>query len=305
MLSVSGCSSFAENCADPPLVTTSGDLRYGEVDLYLVQPDGRHETLAHRLSFYSAALSPDGTSVSYPVPEGRFDDASGYAKARVAVMSLDTRNVTLVSADIADTNVDHLQWSPDGSEIAFFRRGPMGLLQIVAVRVADRTERTLLELRDRHLTGFAWSSDGGELLVTSDPITLPQPLPRHTSQLWRYSIATGEHEVIETPYDSIDDLAWSPDDRLVAVDASIAGTRTRGLFVLDLESGVSTRVDSGTPHSLFWSGRYLLYTHYLTYDRVFLMRWDSRSRESVRIDRAGLDEVLGGFGSISGPRCSR
>jgi Tol biopolymer transport system component len=226
----------------------------------------------------------------------------------VAVLSLETREVIVLSSDIPGATVSHLQWSADGSEIAFIRssRGPT---EIVAVDVEDTGERTLLRFDDRHVTAFAWSSDERELLVPTTP-DAPPGSGQPEDELWRYSLDTGKHEVIATPHPGIGDLAWSPDDRLVALAAGMPGTGRLRLYAFDLESGTSTPVDRrrggpNGPQAGTWSGPYLLYTYFVSQpdEALYLMRWDSRSDERVRVDRPRMDEVLEQNGSISAPRC--
>jgi dipeptidyl aminopeptidase/acylaminoacyl peptidase len=308
-LSMSACASTngaSTACADPPLATTSGNTVSGEFAIHLWKRDGRLETLTPGPvdggPRRGAALSPDGATVAFALAEGEYSDSLGYPKTRVAVLSLETREVTALSSDIPNAKVSHLHWSADGSEIAFIRssRGPT---EIVAVDVEDAEERTLLRLDDRHNNAFAWSSDGRELLVPvpTRPDTPPgSGAPEY--ELWRYSLDTGDYEVIATPHPGIRDLAWSPDDRLVAMSANTPGTTDPRLYVLDLESGTSTPVDrrGGVPVGLTWSGPYLLYTE----DALHLMRWDSRSKERARVNRPQLDEVLDQAGIISAPRCS-
>jgi Tol biopolymer transport system component len=214
----------------------------------------------------------------------------------------------VLSSDIPDATVSHLHWSADGSEIAFIRssRGPT---EIVAVDVEDTGERTLLRFDDRHVTAFAWSSDERELLVPTTP-DAPPGSGQPEDELWRYSLDTGKHEVIATPHPGIGDLAWSPDDRLVALAAGMPGTGRLRLYVFDLESGTSTPVDRrrggpNGPQAGTWSGPYLLYTYFVSQpdEALYLMRWDSRSDERARVDRPRMDDVLEQNGSISAPRC--
>jgi Tol biopolymer transport system component len=304
-----GCTSSASGagCADPPLVTTSGHPQVGGVSLHLWAADGEQEVLTDAPVDGGwnggAVVSPDGTTVAFPLGEGEYDDSFGYPQTRVALLSIETGEVRPLSSDVPGAIVVHPHWSADGSQIAFVR-----LLEdareLVAVDVADAGERTLLRL-DQHyeLGAFAWSSDGRELLV---PL---RPTPSGPRELWRYSVETWEHEVVPTPHSSIEDIAWSPDGRFVAMQADIPGTGRPRLFVLDLESGTSTPVDRrrGGPQGLTWSGPYLLYTYSVTVpdDAVYLMRWDSRSQERVRVDRPDRKDVLSQFGTISAPVCDR
>jgi hypothetical protein len=305
VLTTSGCASFAENCVDPTLVTTSGDPLSGDVAIHLWRPHGANDTLLAGQAVPEAVLSPDGGTVAFVRPEGDYSDTTGYPKSRVAIMSLESREVIPLSADLPDTIVDDLQWWADGSEIAFIRR-ERNAGQIVAVRVEDGEERTLLDLADGP-GSFAWSADGRELLIPTSPSTLPDPPALPKGELRRYTVDTGYHVVVDTPHEFIGQLAWSPDGRFVAMAANIPATTRQRLFVLDLESGVSTPIDRrrGGPQSLTWSGDQLLYTYFVWTpdDRLYLMRWDSDTGRRREVDRPGRDRVLTRFGSISASRC--
>ena len=314
LAALSGCSSFAAaaaaagaGCADPPLVTTSGHPEDGGVSVHLWAADGEQEVLTDAPVDGGwnggAVVSPDGSTVAFPLGEGEYSDSFGYPRTRVALQSIATGEVRLLSSDVPGAIVLHPHWSADGSQIAFVRLLE-GAREIVAVDVADAGERTLLRVEEgeRELGDFAWSSDGRELLLPTRPLD-----PAGGVELWRYSVDTGDHEVITTLHSSIDHVAWSPDGRLVAMRADIPGTGRPRLYVFDLESGTSTPVDRrrGFPEGLTWSGPYLLYTYVVTLpdDEVYLMRWDRGSEERARVDRPDRDDVLVQFGTTSAPRC--
>lgn len=314
VLSLCACSSWFEGpCARPPLVTTSGHPDDGGVAVHWWEPDGQSRALDPGEIAWEAVLSPDGTTVAFAAPEGGYSDTHGYSQSRVALVSVETGEVTRVSSDVPDANVGSLQWSSDGSEVAFIRSTD-ALREIVAARVEDGVERRLLTLVDGHSNQFAWSSDGHELLVHFAPSLLPSPPPAPgqtprspKEELWRYSLDTGDHVVVETPHSWISEIAWSPGGRFVAMSADIPGTTRPRLYVLDLESGMSSPVDRrrGFPTSLTWSGSYLLYTYWLRTpgNPLHLMRWDSRSQDRERVDRPGLENVLDRSGMISAPNC--
>jgi Tol biopolymer transport system component len=69
------------------------------------------------------AVSPDGSSVAFALGEGVWSDGLGYPKSRVAILSVGTGDVSVVSADTPLTTVANLQWSQDGSRVAFVRWG--------------------------------------------------------------------------------------------------------------------------------------------------------------------------------------
>jgi dipeptidyl aminopeptidase/acylaminoacyl peptidase len=310
VLSLSACSSLLLGpCASPPLVTTSGHPEGGGLAVHWWEPDGSSVALDPGRLGWDAVVSPDGTTVAFDSPEGSYSDSNGYPKSRVALLTIETGEVTPVSADIPNSTVGDLRWSSDGSEVAFVRRVD-DVREIVAVRVDDGAERSLITLNDRQSGSFDWSSDGRELLVptySNLPAPLP-PAPQPTMELRRYSIETGDYVAVDTPHSSIGHIAWSPDGRFVGMSADIPGTaRPWRLYVLDLESGISSPIDRrrGGPASLTWSGSYLLYTYWLRVgdDPLVLMRWDSRLQDRELVDRPGIENVLHRFGSISAPTC--
>jgi Tol biopolymer transport system component len=237
--------------------------------------------------------------------------------------------VTALTDAVEDVSVGDLQWSGDGSQLAFVRFTSIGAQwthEIVAVDVDGTGERTLLTLDDRQVgRGFAWSPDGRELLVPTQGYSSAAgetPGPGEdapTSELWRYSVETGEHEVVPTPHEQIYGPTWSPDGRQVAMSATTiepGSSGTTRLYVFDLEDGTTTAVDRrrGGPTGTLWSGPYLVYVYMVwgpgQVEDYQLMRWDSRTEEREQIDRPGLDEVLlrtdfvsGGLG-ISAVPCS-
>jgi dipeptidyl aminopeptidase/acylaminoacyl peptidase len=317
VLSVSACTSWISGpCAAPPLVTTSGYPDAGGVVLHWWQPDGGSRSFDAGEIAWQAVVSPDGSTVAFASPDEGYSDTNGYGTSHVALLSLETGEVTRLSSDVPDARVDSLQWSVEGSEVAFTRSRDGGReREIVAARVEDGEERTLLILSDGQPNQFAWSSERQALLVRAawsvlaPPASAPgRPPELPHEELWLYSLDTGDHVVVETPHSSITEFAWSPDGRFVAMAADIPGTTRPRLYVLDLESGISALVDRrrGFPTSLTWSGPYLLYTYFLRTpgNPVVLMRWDSRSRDRDRVDRPGLENVLDRSGMISAPRCS-
>lgn len=308
ILSGTACTSFADvaRCAEPPLVTASGDPLSGNTTIQLWQPDGRTQVLSSDPAAEEPAVSPDGRTVALALGEGQWSDTTGYPKSRVALLSVDTGDVSVVSADMPFTTVANVQWSRDGSQVAFVRWGTE-VREIASVDVDDRRERRLLELADgQTLPSFAWSMDGRELLVSATWDDAGAGEPGLRAELRRYSIETGEYVVVSTPHTLLGGIAWSPDGRLVALEGNIPGTRRTRLFMLDLETGSSQPVDrrSGALRSMTWSGPYLIYTYFVRDPdgAVALMSWNSSTGERLDIDRPGLDARYD-FARISAPGC--
>jgi dipeptidyl aminopeptidase/acylaminoacyl peptidase len=305
VLSVPACTSFtaAVVCPEPALVTVSGDPARGDTAVEMWHPDGSFEVLVDDPAAYDPVLSPDGASVAFALAEGPWSGSTGYPSSRVAVRPVHGGETTLLSADVPGTTVTELQWSSDGRRIAFLRRGVDGA-EIVAVRVDDRQERRLLALTDGQ-TGFAWSPDGRELLV---PTAVPDESGVHRIELRRYLVASGYHVVVPTPHSIIQETAWSPGGRFLAMEADVPETGRVRVFVLDLETGESEPVDRrrGAPWAMTWSGDHLVYLYRLSHpEEVGVpMTWDSRSGERARIDRPGADRAVGSpLATVSAADC--
>ena len=286
-------------CADPPLVTVIGEELSPDNAVVLWGPSGRVDELIPDPATAEPAMSPDGRTVAFISGKGDPGGSTGFNESRVGVVSVQTREVTLLSASVQGSLVEDLQWSTDGSEVAFIRYGN-DAREIVAVRLEDGEERRLLDVTEFDSGSFSWSPDGRELLVANSS--------RDPDELRRYSVETGEYVAVENDHTVIWDVAWSPDGRLVAMETDSPGTGRIRLWVLDLETGDSQPVDRrrGGPRSITWSGPYLIYTYFVWTpdDELKLMRWDSRSQERARISRPGLDRFAHNLATISAPRCA-
>lgn len=303
VVSSAACTSFAETaeCGAPPLVTMSGAASaplITEPTVELWGSDGESQLLTDDRAASWPAMSPDGETVAVALGEGEWSDAQGWDASRVALLSVDSGEVSLLSREVPGTEVAYLQWSTSGAEVAFVRFGPDGR-EIVAVDVETGEERRLLPLIAGQLA-FTWSPDGTEMLVP----TYVGPTEALTVELRRYFLGSGHHVVVTTFEGGIGQISWSPAGRWVALQSFLPGTTRLRLFVLDIETAESVPVDlrRGGPESMTWSGPYLLYVYNVGPDpELALMSWDSRTQRRATVDRAGLERF--GFGPISAPRC--
>lgn len=302
VVSCTACTSFAETaeCGAPLLVTMSGSAAaplVTEPAIELWASDGESEVLSDDRAAYWPTMSPDGETVAVALGQGEWSDAAGWDASRVALLSVDSGEVSLLSRELPGTQVAYLQWSTSGAEIAFARFGP-DVREIVAVDVESGEERRLLALSDRQV-GFTWSPDGTEMLVP----TYVDPAATRAVELRRYFLGSGHHVVVTTSPDGIRRVSWSPDGRWVAMQVVLPGTRLR-LFVLDVETGESVPVDlrRGGPQAMTWSGPYLVYLYDVGPGPVrALMSWDSRTQRRSPIERPGIERF--GGSPISAPRC--
>ena len=234
---LTACTSFAETveCSSPPLVAMSGSASQPLLDgeaIELWGADGGSEVLTDDRAASWPAISPDGETLALALGEGEWSDVQGWDSSRVALLSVDSGEVSLLSREVPGAEVAYLQWSANGAEIAFARSGPDGR-EIVAVDVETGDESRLLALSDGQF-GFTLSPDGREMLVP----TYPDPggvddgraaavLPRQRPPRRRARSSSG----------GIGQVAWSPGGRWVAMQASTAGIPRQRLYVIDVEIG--------------------------------------------------------------------
>lgn len=302
VVACTACTSFAETaeCGEPNLVAMSGEAsapveRPPAIELW--RPDGQTEVLTDDPAASGAAISPDGRAVAVALGEGEWSEAAGWESSRVALLSVGSNDVALLSREVPGAEVSFLEWSASGAEIAFLRSGPDGR-EIVAVDVETGEERRVLPLGEGQ-GDFTWSPDGTEMMVP----TRVRSDGGTWVELRRYFLGSGYHIVVAV-VDGIRNPAWSPDGRRVAMDALLPGTTELGLYVLEDETEDLVPVDRrrGEPGSLTWSGPFLLYTYSAAEDGdPVLMSWDSRTERRAPIDRPGLDRFL--TSPISAPRC--
>ena len=294
VVACTACTSFAETaeCGAPPLVALS---EAPAIELW--RPDGASELLSDDRAASWPTLSPDGETVALALGQGAFSDAAGWQSSRVALLSVDSGEVSLLSREVPGAQVANLQWSPSGAEVLFVRFGTE-IREIVAVDVESGEERRVLQLSDGQ-AAFTVSPDGTEMLVP----THVDPARSTVTELWRYFLGSGHHVVV-TAQEGIGQVAWSPGGRWVALQALLPGTTRLRLFMLDIETGKSVPVDlrRGGPMAMTWSGPYLLYVYNVgPAPELALMSWDSRTQRRASIERAGLDRF--GYGPLSAPRC--
>jgi Tol biopolymer transport system component len=302
VVTCAACTSFAQTaeCGAPPLIAMSGAASapldtHPAIELW--NPDGEAKVVTDDSAASSPALSPDGGTVAFALGEGAWTEGAGWDSSRVALMSLPSGDVSLLSAEVPGAEVSFLEWSTNGAEIAFLRSGPDGR-EIAAVDIETGEERRLLPLREGQ-QDFTWSPDGTEMLV---PTRVPAD-GTTVVELRRYFLGSGHHIVV-TVQSGIWNPAWSPDGRWVAMETFLPDTTELRLFLLDNETGELTPVDlrSGKPGPLTWSGPFLLYTYSAGPDSApVLMSWDSRSQRRAPIERPGLERFL--TGPISASNC--
>ncbi len=302
VVSCTACTSFAETaeCSAPRLVTMTGDSSAPlttDPTIELWNPDGSSEVLTDDPAAAWPAASPDGATVAIALGEGEWSEADGWPSSRVALLSVDSGEVSVLSGDVRGGRVSYLQWSTSGTEVAFTRSWPDGR-EVAAVDVETGEERRLLPLVDGQ-SGFTWSPDGTEMLVPTSVGSEGST----TVELRRYFLGSGHHVVVTSIAEGLGQVSWSPGGRWIAVQAFVPGTTELRLFVLDDETGETTPLDlrPGGPGSMTWSGPFLLYAYEVGDSEPVLMSWDSRTQRRAPVERPGFERF--GAGPISAPRC--
>jgi Tol biopolymer transport system component len=139
---------------------------YGRfIGLWVANTDGTH---LHRVSTdgYCASWSPDGGALAY----------IGFRATELRTMSPDggPRRVLLAKGAVCGEAPARWAWSPDSKSIALIDSKSDRLSVLDVATTSRRTISTFA-----HVTGFAWSPDSTQLLVSS------RPSPSACSSLWR------------------------------------------------------------------------------------------------------------------------
>ena len=243
VVTCTACTSFAETaeCSAPPLLTMAGaasDPIASPPTIELWHPDGESEVLSDEPAASWPVMSPDGETVAFALGEGEWSDGQGWDSSRVALLSVASGDVTVLSREVTGAEVGYLEWSTNGAEIAFLRVGPDGR-EIAAVDVETGEERRVLPLSEGE-GDFTWSPDGTEMLVPARV----QSEGTTGVELRRYFLGSGHHVVVTTVETGIRKPAWSPGGRWVALQTFLPGTDRLRLFVLDDRD---RRADAGGP----------------------------------------------------------
>jgi len=174
------------------------------------------------------AFSPDGKSVLL----------SAYASSGIWLVDLATQQKRLVCPE---PNALAPRWSPDGKS-AVYCDIPKGEIRVLDI--AAGSSKTLIEPAG----GMKWceasySPDGDTVACVR--------VGNNKRTLVLYNISSNERREVKLPH-NIHAPQFSPDGKRIAYRGGGSGADTE-IYVLDLQSGVTTQITHGSGHHPTWS----------------------------------------------------
>ncbi len=264
----------------PPLASASGPVpptlppgamlfdsnRTGNLELFVLQ-DGavRQLTSDSRFDSFWPKVSPDGITVAFHrTPRGVRDrDYSKASTWMVGAGGADLRQVLAVGAHGWSLQA-HVEWSPDGRQLALIG-GPPGNPQIFVVdRTGDRPRRVTRDGAGGPRPGTnidpSWAPDGRSLLFVGCPIAL---CTEALYEVYRVNLdGTGE---VRLTYDLAPDYDpyWAPDASAIAWLRNTGGLLSWGVFLMGPDGGGARPLinDGATNSKPNWADASTIYFH--------------------------------------------
>lgn len=199
----------------------------------------------------AGALAVASSRRSLPAPFGvAADGLVAYVDRRGDIVVADTAGVTVV--EISGRRLERPSFSPDGTQLAFLRAGPRGLLEVVVVAADGSGERVVSRDPFVSVGYFGWSPDSSAVVVGArDRITL---LDR-AGRLDPVILADSDGTPVTVPDDGfnsdLSDLFRPPAGDQVLFVADHDGSPT--LDVIDRTTGSVTTILDGATSSVAFS----------------------------------------------------
>jgi Tol biopolymer transport system component/DNA-binding winged helix-turn-helix (wHTH) protein len=231
------------------------------------------------------SFSPDGGSVVYA------SDQTGHFQIYVRQLGAGGREIALTNDES-----ENLQpaWSPDGTYVAYYRLLDNGIFLTPA-----------LGGQPRKLTEFGsqpvWTPDGKAIVFRSEglvSLAAPDIPPNSYSTIWSVPATGGKPVPLTKPNEPEgrhSEPAISPDGRYVAF-VSYGGVGKSALWELDLQTGITERLQDGSPYAYSpvyaRDGKSIYAIGALDGDVSAILRFDLDLRKRTP---AGPPQVLGRF----------
>lgn len=170
-------------------------------DIFLIDPsNGASEPLTVGELTSSFAWSPDGMEIAAAL------DVAG---------AMDVYRITVADGEIVQLTDDfdderQLQWSPDGSVVAFVSTAGTNSIDVMVVSNDGAATWQISDIAGALDLSFDWSPDGDQLAVAA--------MTGDAAELFVFEAdgSGGQQLTVGGQYDQIDAPAWSPDGEWIA-----------------------------------------------------------------------------------------
>ena len=220
-------------------------------DLWVMSASGQKEVhLAHAV--WDMSWSPDGREVAYIAA-----DTTG--EWRIWKVDASGGEPSMIGADLAvakslGSRVYSLDWSPDGSRIAFIMAGEGGGTNIWTLPAAGG-EASQVTLATGINGAGRWSPDGSRIAFAGSQIgTTVGRSAGGRQDIWVVPSTGWKTEPLVDWSEDVFAPSWSPDGSKLAFESTRGleqGSTSHYIWVVDLASGESTYLIEG--HSPEWS----------------------------------------------------
>ncbi|MEX1195621.1 MAG: hypothetical protein WD904_11220 [Dehalococcoidia bacterium] len=211
----------------------------------MVNPDGGDlQTILGTVGASEPSSSPDGQRIAFQLEGDIYTiDADGSNKENL------TNSPTIESSP---------EWSPDGTQIAFFRRpavpNPQGTYELWTVNANGTGAADAGGGPIWHGSGMSWSPDGQFIVAGVGDGT-----GTGTNDLYRLTVATSAVDnltntpwVVDSDQRSESEPDWSPDGQTILYSRSVPNQQGSAVWVMDAEGSNQHQVMTGMGSGFEW-----------------------------------------------------
>ncbi len=182
----------------------------------------------------SVALSPDGKRLAFV--RWQFNQS----ERTLMLANVDGSGAQkLATSNSLGVFLRDLAWSPDGKIISCGVATPDDRATVIAVNVADGTQRPITSRRLVDVRSMAWLADGSGLIMqASDPAEGPQP------QIWRLSYPDGEARKLTNDLNNYQGISLAANSNILV---TVKVDYTSNMWIAPYgKAGRAIQVTSGT-----------------------------------------------------------